>query len=162
MKEVALEPRLVAERDSLRLSLHLNLAAAALKLDQWLIARTACEYVLMIEGAAAAPKARYRLAQALDGEKDYALACEVLERLLENDASNAEAAALLAAIRKRCFRWRRRLRPRRHRRRPLVQGESGPGKSCGTHLCAAEECSRHGTDQGLLEAWRRGVGFYDS
>ena len=35
----------------------------------------------MIEGAAAAPKARYRLAQALDGEKDYALACEVLERL---------------------------------------------------------------------------------
>ena len=103
MKEAALEPRLIAERDALRLSLHLNLAASALKLEQWLIARTACEYVLMIEGKAAAPpKAAYRLAQALDGERDYARACEVLESLVAREQEdNADAEKLLAAIRKK-------------------------------------------------------------
>ena len=47
-----------SERERLRLSLHLNIAAAALKLSQWVIARTACQYCLMVEGENASPKAR--------------------------------------------------------------------------------------------------------
>ena len=61
-----LPPDAEAKSTELRCALHLNLAAAALKLEQWMVARTACEFVLMMQGKSASPKARYRLARALD------------------------------------------------------------------------------------------------
>ena len=77
------------------------MAAAALKLDQFAIARTACEFVLMTEGNAAPSKARYRLAKALEGLKEYSRGCEVLEKLVTLDPQNAEAMSLLEALRQK-------------------------------------------------------------
>lgn len=99
--EPALSAELEARRDALRVALHLNLAAAALKLSRWTVARTACEYVLMVQGSGAPPKARYRLAQALEGQQNIAEACGALEALLEHDAANEDAAKLLASLRQR-------------------------------------------------------------
>lgn len=99
--EKALATELEAERVKLRVALHLNLAAAALRLSQWAIARTACQYVLMVDGNKASPKARYRLAKALEGEEQRAEACEVLETLLKADPDNADAKELLAALKAR-------------------------------------------------------------
>ena len=99
--EPELSAELATQRDALRLVLHLNVAAAALKLSHWSIARTACEFVLMMQGNAAPSKARYRLAKALEGQECYADACEVLEKLLTLDADNADATKLLEAMRKR-------------------------------------------------------------
>ena len=87
------------ERERLRLSLHLNLAAAALKLSQWVIARTACQYCLMVEGENASPKALYRLAKAYEGEGDLEAAAAAVERLVTKDADNAEAQQLLDSVR---------------------------------------------------------------
>ena len=99
--EPALTAELEARRDALRVALHLNLAAAALKLSRWTVARTACEYVLMVQGSGASPKARYRLAQALEGQQNIAEACDALETLLKHDASNADAAKYLTSLRER-------------------------------------------------------------
>jgi len=87
-----------ASASALRVTLHLNLAAAALKLSQWVVARTACEFVLMVDGRAASPKARYRLAKALEGQGELQEAIAVLERLLELDADNADARAFVEAL----------------------------------------------------------------
>ena len=48
--------------NALRLALHLNVAACALKRDDWYLAREACAFVLAQQPAQ--PKALYRLAQA--------------------------------------------------------------------------------------------------
>ena len=47
--------------DALRLVLHLNVAACALRRDDWYLAREACSFVLALQPAQ--PKALYRLAQ---------------------------------------------------------------------------------------------------
>lgn len=90
-----------AQVEALRVTLHLNLAAAALRLHEYLIARTACEYVLMLQGAAASSKARYRLAKAMEGQGFLADAIGVLERLIELEPGNEEARKLLQALRER-------------------------------------------------------------
>lgn len=91
----------MAARDNLRATLHLNLAAAALKLSRWTIARTACQFVLMVQANAAPAKARYRLALALEGEGQLTEACAALEKLLALFPDNDDAAKLLASLKKR-------------------------------------------------------------
>ena len=90
-----------ARREAVRVTLHLNLAAAALKLRRWDICRTACQYVLMMDGADASPKALFRLAKAHEGEGSLAEAAAALERLLARDPANTDATKLLDAIRAR-------------------------------------------------------------
>lgn len=85
--------------EALRTSLHLNLAAAALKLDEWGVAKAACEAVLA--GDAAHPKALFRLAKALEGEGELGRAISVITTLLRHNAQNAEARRLLDALRQR-------------------------------------------------------------
>ena len=99
--EPELSKDLEAQREALHTVLHLNLAAAALKLSQWVVARTACQYVLMVQGNAAPPKTRFRLAKALEGLEDYEEACSVLEKLLSLDRDNADAKTLLAEVQKK-------------------------------------------------------------
>jgi tetratricopeptide (TPR) repeat protein len=87
-------------REDLRVTLHMNLAAAALKISEWVAARTASQYVLMVRGAKAPPKALFRLAKAHEGEENLEEAIPCLERLLASDTDNAEARSLLASLRK--------------------------------------------------------------
>lgn len=97
----ALDGAASAQRDALRIALHLNLAAAALKLAKWEVARTACQFVLMMHGNDASPKARYRLAQALEGEGELSEGISVLEKLLSLDAGNSDASRLLERLKTR-------------------------------------------------------------
>lgn len=99
--EAALPKDVEAQVEALRVTLHLNLAAAALRLEKYTIARTACEYVLMVQGAAASSKARYRLAKAMEGQGNGTEAISVLERLIELDPGNADAQKLRQALRER-------------------------------------------------------------
>ena len=99
--EKALPAELEVERTSLCVALHLNLAAAALKLSKFAIAKTACQYVLMVDGNKASPKARYRLAKALEAEGEISEACTVLESLLKVDPSNGDAKKLLEELQPR-------------------------------------------------------------
>ena len=96
--EVALSSELESRADAVRIALHLNVAAAALKVSEWRIARAACEFVLAAQGDAASSKARYRLAMALKGEGRLEEARAVLTRLLELDADNADALKLLGLV----------------------------------------------------------------
>ena len=99
--QVKLSAEEVEQCETLRVSLHLNLAAAALKLRKWEVARTACQYVLMIQGDQASPKARYRLAKAHEGDGNIEEAVSALEKLLTLDAGNSDAQALLETLRTR-------------------------------------------------------------
>lgn len=99
--EVTPPADLEAQREALRCALHLNLAAVALKLCQWSLARQACQFVLMVEGDAASPKARFRLAQALAAEGDPEAGCAILDKLLSLEPSNAEATRLAHELRAR-------------------------------------------------------------
>eukprot|EP00966_Prymnesium_polylepis_P137784 3184428-Prymnesium_polylepis.1 len=84
---------------ALRTSLHLNLAAAALKLAEWPIARTACECVLA--GDAAHGKALYRLAKAHEGEGELGKAVAAVMALIKGEPQNRDARSLLDALKKR-------------------------------------------------------------
>ena len=95
------EERGAEERQALRVTLHLNLAAAALKLKEWEIARIACEFVFSALGYTAPSKAFYRLAKAHEGEGSLPEAIALLEHLLTNEPGNMEAALLCDALRKR-------------------------------------------------------------
>ena len=94
-------PAAEEQREQLRLVLHLNLAAAALKLSTWDTARIACQYVLMVQGSKAPSKALFRLAKAHEGEDDLPEAIQCLERLLASEADNADARKLLDSLYKR-------------------------------------------------------------
>ena len=96
--EEKLPSELEEKRDTLRVTLHLNLAAAALQIKEWSIARTACEFVLATQGDAASLMARYWLAVALDGQGDIDEAHDVLIDLIELDEENAAARKLLEKI----------------------------------------------------------------
>lgn len=84
---------------SLLHSLHLNTAAAALKLEDWELAKAACEVVLAAEPCNS--KAQFRLAKAHEGEGDLSLARAVIVQLLQHDNQNAEARKLHEALKKR-------------------------------------------------------------
>ena len=94
------EPTLASVR-ALRITLHLNLAAAALKLEEYELARMACEYVFEKQGFDAPAKAFYRLAKAHAGEGSLVEARALLERLLVTEPRNTDAAQLLAEVKAR-------------------------------------------------------------
>ena len=89
-----------ARETELRLSLHLNVAACALKRSDYECAREACAQVLE-RGQNA--KALYRLAQALDGQGDTRGAIKSLSALLKMDGEQHHKGArtLLAELRAR-------------------------------------------------------------
>jgi len=82
----------------LRVHLHLNLAASALRLADWELAERACAFVL--QRRAAHPKALLRQAAALKGLGDLKDAARVLETLLAlpGQLTNLEARKLHAEI----------------------------------------------------------------
>ena len=85
---------------ALGMALRLNVAAAALKLEQWPAARLACEIVLENEPTHA--KALYRLAKAHEGAGDLSAALAVLSsRLLKVDPQHKEASRLARTLRDR-------------------------------------------------------------
>ena len=88
----------VEEQVALRNSLHLNMAAAALKLEEWPLAKAACESVLAVD--ATHPKALFRLAKAHEGEGELGRAITVVNSLLKLNAQNSEARKLLDGLRK--------------------------------------------------------------
>ena len=81
------------------LSLHLNVAASAVKLSEWKIAKAACEVVLDAEPANT--KALYRLAKTLEGEGEVKRALATVTALLQCDAKNGEGRKLYEALRTR-------------------------------------------------------------
>jgi len=89
------------EACALRRTLHLNVAACALKRTDWHLAREAAMAVLVEE--AEHPKALYRLAQAHNGAGELAEGVRVLVRLLkvEGQQDNRDARRLLAELKGR-------------------------------------------------------------
>ena len=87
------------DESTLQHALLLNVAAAALRLSDWPMARCACDYVLRREPTHS--KALYRLAQAHEGTGQLVDALEVLRTLLKHEPSNRDAARLAASIRAR-------------------------------------------------------------
>lgn len=75
--------------DALRLALHLNVAACALRRDDYYLAREACLFVLAAQPVS--PKALYRLAQAHEGRDETSAAVRALTALLKVDSQNREA-----------------------------------------------------------------------
>ena len=88
-----------SEHMALQQALLLNVAAAALRLDDWPMARCACDHVLHREPTHS--KALYRLAQAHEGTGQLADALEALRTLLKHEPANRDAARLAASIRAR-------------------------------------------------------------
>ena len=103
---------------ALRAALHVNLAAAALKLDEWRAARAACEAVLATEPRH--QKALWRLAKAHEGDGNLTGAMGAASKLLECDADNKDAARLLEALRQRKVGG-----PSARSRRGAVTGKAG-------------------------------------
>ncbi|KAL1519884.1 hypothetical protein AB1Y20_023373 [Prymnesium parvum] len=85
----------------LRATLHLNVAAAALRFGDHAVVRAACEFVLKRQPEQ--PKALYRLAAAQAGDEEFKPALKTLGKLLalRGQGGNAEARKLLEAIRER-------------------------------------------------------------
>mmetsp|Transcript_30463 Transcript_30463/g.50461 ORF Transcript_30463/g.50461 Transcript_30463/m.50461 type:complete len:358 (-) Transcript_30463:366-1439(-) len=83
---------------ALRNTLHLNVAACALKREDWYLARMACQSVLAREPKQ--PKALYRLAQAYEGEGEIRSAIRAVTTLLKDEACKEDRAAhrLLAEL----------------------------------------------------------------
>ena len=79
-------------------SLHLNLAAAALKASDWSIAKAACERVLATDETHA--KATFRLAKAHEGAGEGRAALAVLAPLLKREPQNGDARRLHEALRR--------------------------------------------------------------
>lgn len=79
---------LEAESVTLRASLLLNFAAAALKLHEWRLARTACEAVLVSQPRNT--KALWRLARAYEGDSNLTDALATAVKLFKLDPANAE------------------------------------------------------------------------
>ena len=89
------EPPDVLESEAaaaLRTVLHLNVAACALKREDWYLAREACTIVLAREPTH--PKALYRLAQAHEGAGETVAALRALAKVVKADGQNREARQL--------------------------------------------------------------------
>ncbi len=104
--------------EALRTSLHLNAAAAALRLSLWAAARAACELVLAREPTNA--KALFRLAKAHEGEGEIKEAISTLVALAKHDRSNGDARRLIDEL-------RRRQAEERARFKALFAGAAGDG-----------------------------------
>ena len=74
-------------------SLHLNLAAAALKLSAYALAKSACEVVLSVDSANG--KALFRLARAHEGAGDVGSALSTAVSACKAEPQNGEARKLL-------------------------------------------------------------------
>jgi len=100
-KKSAAHPLNGPEARKLRNSLHLNVAACALKKEDWYLARVAAEKVLAVDPES--PKALYRLAQAHNGASELKEAVRALSTLLkvEGQRDNREARRLLADVQDR-------------------------------------------------------------
>ena len=92
-----------AAADHTRRALHLNVAACALRLDDWPLGRAACDFVLGCDPLNI--KALLRLAKCHEGEGDLSAAISTLSgRLLKIEPDNREALGMLNALRKRSIR----------------------------------------------------------
>ena len=80
-------------------SLHLNAAAAALKLELWGAAKAACAVVLARDETNS--KALFRLAKALDGQMEHKEAASTLMGLIKREPQNREARSLLEEVKVR-------------------------------------------------------------
>jgi len=91
----------VSQIGELRTALHLNVAAAALKLNMFALANGACHVVLQCQPEN--PKALFRLAKASEGLGDLSGAIATVNKLLrvEGQSDNNEARKLLQALRAR-------------------------------------------------------------
>lgn len=90
----------------IRAALHLNVAAAAIKLEEWDAATIACEHALATEPTH--DKALYRLAQAHEGRGEVSAALAVLSgRLLHHHPKHKEGTRLVAELKARSSRERR-------------------------------------------------------
>ena len=96
---VGAEPPAAVVVVTLRSSLLVNLAAAALKLTEFRLARSACEAVLASEPRHS--KALWRLAKAHEGDSNLSGAIAAASRLARLEPSNAEAARLLEVLQRR-------------------------------------------------------------
>jgi len=85
--------------EALRASLLLNFAAAAQKLSEWRMARSACERVLSIDPLH--PKGLWRLAKAYEGDSNLSDALATASKLASSDPGNKEASKLLASLQAR-------------------------------------------------------------
>ena len=120
------EERGAQERQALRVTLHLNLAAAALKLEEWEIARIACEFVFSALGYTAPSKAFYRLAKAHAGEGSLPEAIALLEHLLTKERGNTLTRTLTLTLTRTRTRTRTRARTRARTRTPEPEPEPEP------------------------------------
>lgn len=95
------QPATVAEQAAAesRRILHLNVAACALKRDDWLIAEAASERVL--EHDPSNQKALFRIAKAHEGAGELSAAMSVCARLLKGHPTNQQAARLLETLKRR-------------------------------------------------------------
>lgn len=84
---------------ALRTSLHLNAAAAALKLELWAAAKAACAVVLAVDATNA--KALFRSAKALYGEGELKESMSTLVALIKGEPQNREARSLLDEVKAR-------------------------------------------------------------
>ena len=121
---------------TLRMALHLNVAACALKRSDWYLAREAAQHVLRKE--AHHPKALYRLAQAWDGAGEAKTAAHTLTTLLklEGQSGNREARRLLADVQQR-----------RESERALFRGVCGKSGFCQTDTEVAAIAERDAAEK---------------
>lgn len=80
------------EAEALRVSLHLNVALAALKLDDFALAEAACDFVLARDPGNV--KATFRLARAHEGHGHLKRCIRLLTRVVALEPTNAEARDL--------------------------------------------------------------------
>ena len=92
-------PEDAPEAATLRAALLVNFAAAALKLNEWRLAITACELGLAANPSHA--KALWRLAKAYEGDGNLTEAMTTASRLISADPSNKDAPKLLESLQKR-------------------------------------------------------------
>jgi hypothetical protein len=128
-----------SEAKALRVALHLNVAACALKRTDWYLAREAAKVVLADEPGH--PKALYRLAQAWDGAGDSSEAMRTLQRLLklEGQHQNLEARRLLADVKQR-----------RERERTMFAGVCNKSGFCQSEAEAAAAHARDAAAKRLM------------
>ena len=90
---------------ALRVTLLLNVAAAALRLDEWMGARAASEFVLAHQPSN--HKALYRLARAHEGAGELGAALRYAGKLIALDPTNLSSSRLAAELRSRAQKERR-------------------------------------------------------
>jgi len=96
-RKCRLDAPLAAQVQALRLSLHLNLAAGGLRLNENYGALAAARVARQLEPGAVKPM--YREAQALVALQEYSDAIDVLKKLVQLDPSNTAARRLLVSAR---------------------------------------------------------------